>query len=139
MKLKLEEFKQAFDVCDYVQSSPVADSSQFVRLKREESKLTLSLTGMLYAEATVKCAESGKWTAFIDRRALRAFLNTSKSTEIEFFYKDKLILKTDQRLEVAPRSVITGYETWTPKNLFDLEPDQAKILKTAMRYLPHMA
>lgn len=139
MKIKLEDFQKAFEVVNHVTASPVADSSQFVRIKRDTNEMTLSLTGMLYAEAHVKCENGGRWTVFVDRRALKAFLSTSKSPDIEFFYKDKLILKTDQRLEVAPHAQVSGYETWNPKSLFDLELDQAKALKTATRYLPHMA
>ncbi len=140
MKIKLEDFRGAFEICDSVQASPVMDSSQFVRLKQNASELTISLTGILRAEAKVTSAvPGGKWTSYVERRILKAFLSTSKSADIEFFYKDKLTLKTDQRLEVAPHTVISGYETWTPNNLFDLEPEQTKALRTAVKYLPHTA
>ena len=140
MKVQKEDFQEAFKMCDAVQASPVLETSQFIRLKQNGKELSLSLTGSLWAESKVSASEgTGKWTAWIDRRALKAFLNTAIGVEVELFYKDKLILKSGQRLEVALRSAISGYETWTPTTTFDLTDDQKAVLKTAVKYLPNAA
>ena len=140
MKLQTEDFRTAFKVIDAVETSAVQDSSQFVRLRQNAKELTLALTGALWAEANATASDgTGKWTAFVDRRALKAFLNTTSSPEIELFYKDKLILKSGQRLEIALHAPISGYETWTPKSTFDLTDLQKLVLKAALSYLPNMA
>ena len=140
MKLQTEDFRAAFKICDAVEVSAVQDSSQFVRLRQNAKVLTLSLTGALWADANVTASEgTGKWTAFVDRRALKAFLNTTSNPEIELFYKDKLILKSGQRLEIALHAPISGYETWIPKSTFDLTDLQKLVLKAALSYLPNMA
>jgi hypothetical protein len=140
VKLKLEDLRAAFAVVDNVQASPVQESSQLVRLKRTEADLTLALTGSLWAEARVPTPnEPGKWTAYADRRALKAFLATAKAAEVEIFYKDKLILKAGQRLEVAPHAVVSGYESWTPKTTFVLADEETAALKVMVKYLPEMA
>ena len=140
MKLKTEFLREAFKICDSVESSNILDSSQFVRVRQNAKELALSLTGSLWAEARVTALDgTGKWSAYVDRRALKAFLNTATEPELEIFYKDKLILKSGQRLEIALRNPITGYESWTPKSSFDLTDLQKTVLKTALAYLPNMA
>jgi len=140
MKLKTSDFQSAFKICDAVVVSSVQDSSQYVRLRQNAKELTLSLTGALWAEAHVTGSEgTGKWTAYVDRRALKAFLSTAPASEIELYYKDKLILKAGQRLEIALHAPISGYEAWTPKNTFDLTDLQKTVLKTGTHYLPNMA
>jgi len=140
MKLKLEEVREAFAVIDAVSPSPVTESSQFARLRAQNSELTMTMTGTLWAEAKVKgSAEGGKWTVYAERRSLKAFLATATGEELELFYKDKLILRAGQRLEVASHSPISGYESWTPKAAFDLTDDQKTALKTMVKYLPNIA
>src|SRR5205085_1543597 len=124
----------------FVEYNAALDSSQFVRLQRTGTVLHMSLTGTLWAAAEVKAGEEGKWTIYVDRRALKAFLATASGSDIEVFYqKDKLTLKANQRLEVQARAPIAGYEVWKPQKSFDLPDDQKVILKTAVKYLPKAA
>lgn len=140
MKLKLEDVQAAHSVIDCVVASPVLESSQFVRLKQDGNSLTLSLTGTLWTSATVKSKEpGGKWTAYVDRRVLKPFLSTATGADLEVFYKDKLTLKSGQRLEIPAHAVITGYEAWTPKQAYDLPDDQMTALRTYVKYLPNVA
>src|ERR1017187_3510037 len=140
MKIKIEDARAAFAVCSYVDSNPISESSQFVRLKVNGSELTMNLTGTLWAESKATAVEPGtKWTVFAERCAFKAFLDTVEKPDLELFYKDKLILKSGQRLEIAPHAIVTGYETWTPKATFALADDQKLALKTAVRYLPNIA
>ncbi len=140
MKIRIEDLKAAFAVVDAVAATPVAESSQFVRLDNDGAELKLTMTGLLWAESKAAMINAkGKWRAYADRRILKAFLDTTQSAEVEFYYKDKLILKGDQRLEIAPHAAISGYETWRPKSTFDLTDDQARALKTGVSYLPTVA
>lgn len=140
MKAKTADVREAFSICDSTPTNPVLDSSQFVRLKQVGKELTLSLTGTVWTEAQVACAAEGKWSTYVDRRVLKAFLATASDPDIEFFYKDKLVIKSGQRLECAvPGKVPSGYESWTPKGTFDLSDEQKLALRTAIRYLPVMA
>jgi hypothetical protein len=141
MKISTKDLQAAFKIVDSVQTSPVLDSSQFVRLKSDGKSISLALTGALWAEAHAAGTEGkGAWTSFLDRRPLKAFLDTATGTEIEIYCaKDKLTLKSGQRLEVAARTPVTGYESWKPAASFDLTDDQKTTLKTAVKYLPNMA
>jgi hypothetical protein len=97
------------------------------------------MTGDLWAEAKVSGGVGGKWTAYAERRAFKAFLDTATDPDLELFYKDQLILKSGQRLEIATHTPITGYESWSPKTTFDLSDRQNLALKTAVRFLPNIA
>lgn len=136
MKIPIKDVREAFAVCSYVQTNEISESSRFVRLRVNGDKLSMSMTGNLYAEAEVKGAEGGKWTAFVERKAFKAFLDTAKGDELELFYKDKLVLRGGQRLEVAPHVPISGYESWTPKSTVDLTEEQQKVIKASLSYLP---
>lgn len=136
MKLKTAEVKTAFGVLDNVPANPLNESSNFVRFRVSGGKLTLSLTGVLWAEASVVGEGEGKWTAYVERRALKAFLETVSSPVLEMFYKDKLLLRGDQRLEIASRSPISGYETWEPKGARPVTDELLTLLKVAVKYLP---
>jgi hypothetical protein len=140
MKLQTEDLKTAFKICDFVPQNPVLESSLFLRLKQNGNNLTLSLTGSLWAEAAITgIAQGGKWVAFVDRKVFKTFINTASEPEIEIFYKDKLILKSGQRLELALHTPISGYESWAPKTTFSLTDDQKVMLKTSVKYLPNSA
>ena len=139
MKIKLDAAREAFDVVDHVAASPVLESSQFVRIKQSGPELTLALTGTLWAEASALGEGEGKWTAWADRRALKAFLATARGDDLEVFYKDKLVLRAGQRLESQPHASIGGYERWEPQKVFDLTDDQRSAVRTAVNYLPDMA
>ncbi len=121
MKFKLDDLRSAFLVVDAVQATPVAESSQFIRIKCNGSEMSFTCTGLLWAESKVQALPSSnnpKYTCYADRRILKAFLDTTATAEVEFYYKDKLILKGGQRLEIAPHAAISGYETWAPKATF---------------------
>lgn len=138
MKVKLEEMRKAFAVVDAVRSTDM-ESSQFVRLRQDGPKLSLAMTGMMWGECDVKCVTEGspKWTTYADRRALKPFLDTAQTEDIEFrFDKTLLTIKAGQKLEVAPHAAISGYETWTPKGTFDLADGQLLAMKTGVSYLP---
>ena len=140
MKLKLDDVRAAFAVVDNVQPSPVADSSLFIRLRPNGNKLSMSATGTLWAGAEAVAQDvGGKWIAWVDRRVLKPFLDTAKGPDIEFFYKDELIIKSGQRLEVALHTPISGYESWNPKSSFDLPDEQKTLLATLNKYLPIQA
>jgi hypothetical protein len=140
MKLKLDDVRAAFAVVDNVKPSPVADSSLFIRLRPNGNKLSMSATGTLWAGAEAVAQDvGGKWIAWVDRRVLKPFLDTAKGPDIEFFYKDELIIKSGQRLEVALHTPISGYESWNPKSSFDLPDEQKTLLATLNKYLPIQA
>jgi len=139
MKISIEEARAALAVCSNVAVSPSAESSQYVRLRVNKSELTMTLTGLIWAEARVTGNEGGVWTAFAERRAFKAFLDTATGKDLELFYKDKLVLRSGQRLEVAPHTPITGYESWVPKSVISLTAEHKIALKTAVKYLPDMA
>jgi hypothetical protein len=140
MKVKTDELRTAMRVVDNVPINLILESSQFVRIKQDGDKLTLSMTGALQAEATIGCvSQGGKWTAFVDRKIFKSFISTASDPEIEIFYKDKLTMKSGQRLDLALHAAITGYESWSPKSAFDLEDDQKSFLCMAVKYLPNIA
>lgn len=140
MKVKTDELRAAFKVIDNVPLNLVLESSQYVKIQQNVNKLTLSMTGALQAEATIDGqSQGGKWTAYVDRKTLRSFISTASDPEVELFYKEKLTLKSGQRLELALHGVITGYESWVPKSSFSLEDDQKSFLRMAVKYLPNIA
>ncbi len=62
MKIRLEDLKAAFAVVDAVAATPVAESSQFVRLDNDGVSLKLTMTGLLWAESKVPMIDAkGKW------------------------------------------------------------------------------
>jgi len=140
MKIKTEDLQDAFEICNRVPQVAGNDSSQFIRLQKVGKDLTLSLTGLLKAEASFKSDSEGKWTTFIDRRVLQAFLRTTKTPEIEVFYKDNvLVFKASARLEVAAHAPISGYETWKPSKAIDLTDEEKEVIRMGMRFLPNFA
>lgn len=140
MKIKTDELRSAFKIVDNVPINLILESSQYVKVCQDKDKLTLSMTGALQAEASLTgISQGGKWTAYVDRKTLKSFIATASEPEIELFYKDKLTLKSGQRLELALHTAITGYESWSPKSAFDLEDDQKAFLRMAVRYLPNIA
>jgi hypothetical protein len=139
MKISIDDARAALAVLSNVAVSPAAESSQYVRLKVNKSELTMTMTGLIWAEARVTGSEGGIWTAYVERRAFKAFLDTATGKDLELFYKDQLVLRSGQRLEVAPHAPITGYESWEPKSTISLTGDQKLALKTAVKYLPEMA
>lgn len=140
MKVKTDELRAALKIIDNVPMNLVLESSQFVKLHQEASKLTLSMTGALQAEASITGqSQGGKWTAYVDRKTFKSFISTASDPDIELFYKDKLTMKSGQRLELALHAAITGYESWSPKSSFDLEDDQKSFLRMAVKYLPNIA
>lgn len=140
MKVKTEDLRAAYKLVDNVPINLVLESSQFVRIGQDKDNLTLSMTGALQAGATLTGqSQGGKWTAYVDRKTLRSFISTASDPEIEIFYKDKLTMKSGQRIELALHGAITGYESWTPKSAFDLEDDQKSFIRMAVKYLPNIA
>jgi hypothetical protein len=139
LRIKLDELQTAFKIIDNVAASDAIVSSQFVRMQRSGNALRMTLTGALWADATIKSSDSGKWTTYADRRAMKAFLSTAVGPDVELFFKDKLTLKAGQRLEIPSRTSISGYENWSPKNSFDLTDLQTAVLKTGIRFLPRMS
>ena len=139
MKIKVEELRTAFGVVDNVALNPVLESSAYVRVHQDGARLSFALTGSLWSEASLQgTSQGGKWTEYVDRRLLKAFLASCSATEVDVFFrpKEKLTFKADQRLEVAPHAVVQGYESWAPKTSFDLTADQKSLLATAVKYLP---
>lgn len=140
MKVKTDELRSAFKVTDCVPISEVLESSQYLKIRQDGDKLILSMTGIVQTEASVKGqSQGGKWTAYIDRKIFKTFISTASEPETELFYKDKLTLKSGQRLELALHSQISGYESWAPKSSFDLTDEQRSFLKMAAKYLPTTA
>lgn len=140
MKVKTDELRDAFKVCDFVPLNTVLETSQYLKIRQDGNKLTLSMTGVLQAEASVTGQSTGgKWSAYVDRKIFKTFISTSKDAETELFYKDKLTLKCGQRLEQALHAQISGYESWTPKSSFDLTDEQKAFVKMGVKYLPNMA
>lgn len=140
MKVKTDELRAAFKIVDNVPVNLILESSQFLKIHQEGDKLTLSLTGALQAEASISGqSQGGKWSAYVDRKVFRSFISTASDPEIELFYKDKLTMKSGQRLELALHAAITGYESWAPKSSFDLEDDQKSFIRMAVKYLPNIA
>lgn len=140
MKIKIEDMRAAFQTVDAVSASAAFESSQFVKLRRVDDSMTLSLTGTMLSEAKVDCAEPGKWIAYVDRRALKAFLSTARAAEVELAYsKDGLVLKAGQKMDAALHAPISGYETWKPAGEQDLPADQREVLCAALKYLPTTA
>jgi hypothetical protein len=141
MKIKLEKLKSAFAVCDAVVAVAALESSQHVRLKRTDSELSLALTGISFAESRVAVAEPGKWTAHVDRRALKAFLATARKDEVEVFVDKSgaILMKAGQRLEIPARAVVAGYESWKPVGEYDLSPELKAAVGVAVKYLPSAA
>jgi hypothetical protein len=137
MKIPAKELQAAFDVCSVTPSDPVLESSQFIRISQDVKQLRLALTGALWTEATATATEGkGRWTTYVDRRALKAFLAATKSKEVELFYKDKLTLKGHNRLELAAHPHINGYEHWEPKQQFDLSKEIKDIITVSAKYIP---
>ena len=137
MKIKTTELRDAFRICDNVPINLVLNSSTNVRLKQVDSKLTLSMTGILGCDVTVNgISQGGKWTAFVERDIFKKFLSTAAEDEIELFHKDKLVLKSGQRLELALPAVISGYGSWNFKVGAVYSEDILRFLKTAVRYIP---
>ena len=141
MKIKLEKLKSAFSVCDAVTAVAALESSQHVRLKRTDAEMTMALTGISLAEARVAVTEPGKWTAHVDRRALKAFLSTARKDDVEVFVDKSgtILMKAGQRLEIPARAAVAGYESWKPSGEFDLSPDQKRFVGAASKYLPTVA
>lgn len=140
MKLKLEKLRGAFSVVDRVQPLQVLESSQFVKLARSEGALSLLLTGSLRAEARVAFPGDGKWSFFLDRRALKAFLSTATAEEVSVSLEEgTLTLAAGQKLEAAKRAPVSGYETWAPKGTFELSPELSAALSVLVKYLPSVA
>lgn len=139
MKISTDDLRNAFAIVDAVPPLATAESSQYVRIKQAGKLTSLALTGSMWAEAELTGKdEGGKWTAYADRRALKAFLSTA-SAETEIFTKDKLTLKSGQRLEVPHHATITGYESWQPSKSLVLSDEQAESIKVAAKYLPTVA
>ncbi len=139
MKIKTDELRNAFALIDNVAVNPVLEQSQMVRVRQDGDKLTLALTGSMWAEATVKgVTTGGKWTEWADRRLLKAFMSSCSSKDVDVFLKpkEKLTFKADQRLEVASHAPVPGYESWVPKAAAALAPEVRAILSTAVKYLP---
>jgi hypothetical protein len=140
MKAHTNELQEAFKIIDSVPANDVLDSSLLVRMRLSGDKFSLALTGSLRAEAYITTPNlGGKWTVYIDRVPLKHFLATAKDPETEISVKDKITLRSGQRLEQALHAPVSGYETWTPRSTFDLTADQTQILKTAVKYLPKIA
>ena len=139
MKVSAEALKAAFAVVDNVAVNPVLETSQFLRIRQDGTKLSLALTGSLWSEASLTgTTTDGKWTEYADRRLVKAFLSSCSAKDVEVFFKpkEKLTFKADQRLEVASHAPVPGYESWTPRNPFALTAEQRSILAVAVRYLP---
>lgn len=139
MKVNTKEFQDAFSIVDSVPVNAVMESSQNVQLKRDKNGIDLFMSGVLWAQAHIANTETGAWSAFVDRRILKTFINTASKDETEiFFAKDKLTLRSGQTVELANKNLITGYEKWAPKSVFELESDQKHMLRTAVKYLPKL-
>ena len=141
MKIKLEKLRSAFAVLDSVAAVAALESSQHVRFKRTDAELAMSLTGTALAESRVALSEPGKWTAYVDRRALKAFLATARKDEIEVFVDKSgtILMKAGQRLEIPARAVVAGYESWKPVGEYDLAPELKAAVGVAVKYLPSAA
>src|SRR5215469_13000305 len=140
MIVKTDELRAAFKIVDNVPINLALESSQYLKIRQEGNKITLSMTGALQAEASISGqSQGGKWTAYVDRKTFRSFMSTASEPEVELFYKDKLTMKSGQRLELALHATVTGYESWSPKSAFDLEDDQTAFIRMAVKYLPNIA
>jgi hypothetical protein len=139
MKISVEELRAAFDVVNAVDDDAAVESSHFIRLQQNQKQISLTLTGTLWGEASADGDGNGKWTAYVDRRVMKAFLATANGKEIEILYKDKLILKANSRIELALHTPITGYESWKPAATYDLSDELKAIINTGAKYLPSSA
>jgi len=61
VKLKIDDVRSAFAMVDAVPAMPAVESSQFVRMAHQGKSLTLSLSGTLWAQASLKTGDDGKW------------------------------------------------------------------------------
>lgn len=140
MKIKTQDVRSAFDVANNVEAISSIESSQFARLKQDGEELAISLTGTLWAEAKIATPPAGKWTAYADRRALKAFLDTCSGAEIDVAYKPKvgLEMRSGQRMEVPLHAAIAGYEAWKPSSSFKLGDEEKEALRAAVRFLPSL-
>jgi hypothetical protein len=139
MKLKTDEVRATFAMVDAVPAMPAVESSQFVRMAHQGKVLTLSLSGMLWAQASLKTGDDGKWQFFADRRVLKAFLATAKGTEIDFACKGtQLVLKAGQTLDIPSHADVAGYERWTSARTFTLPDEWLAALETLVRYCPNI-
>jgi hypothetical protein len=141
MKVSAKDLRAAFDVCDAVEAESL-DSSLFVRINQNAKELSLTLTGDLWAEGRATGSEgNGKWTAYVDRNLLKAFLATAiPSGEVTLLLKDdKLTLKSGNKLELALHDAINGYESWKPTNKYDVSAELQRIIDTSTNYLSVVA
>ena len=127
MKLKLDDLKKCHAVIDRVAANPGLVSSQYVKLHQEAGRLTFSLTGILWAESSMKSdPNGGKWTFHADRLPLAAFLNAVSGETMEFgVTKDKVLVARSggHRLDLPDQAQpISGYESWKPTKLIELDP-----------------
>jgi hypothetical protein len=136
MKIKTEALREAFRICDAIPINAVIESSAVIRIRQDRNKLFLTLTGAMGCEMCLTgVSQGGKWTSYINRETLKRFLATAASSEVELFHKDKLILKSGQRLELPLPDTITGYTTQTLKKGSAYNENLIKFLRTASRYI----
>jgi len=140
MKIPTSDLRSAFELCDAVESETTFESSLFVRLTQDATELTLALAGTIWAEARASGSEgSGKWTAYVDRRILKAFLATARD-EVQAISKDsKLMLRSGNKLELPHRADINGYQSWKPAKKYDVPDELKRIMAAGIEYLPDTA
>lgn len=141
MNLKLDELKRCFALVDNVELNPGFASSQFIRLRQESGTLTFSLAGILWAEARMKSdPNGGKWTFYVGRQVLGAFLGTVVGETVELsMTKDKILLVKGkgQRLDLPNQApAVTGYGSWTPTPATSIESHHHPVLEMLADYCP---
>jgi hypothetical protein len=139
VKIPAKELRAAFEVVDAVPDDAAVDSSHYIRLQQNQKQLSLTLTGTLWGAAMATGDGGGKWTGYIDRRILKAFLSSCDSGDVEIYYKDKLTFKAHSRIDLGLHPPIPGYEGWNPASTFDLTPELKAILALSTEYLPYSA
>jgi hypothetical protein len=141
MKIPSQELREAFEVVSAVEDDAAIESSHFVKLQQNQKQLLLTLTGTLWAVATAKGnGDIASWTAYVDRRILKAFLASADGKEVVVQYKDKqLTLKANSRIDLDHHAAISGYESWKPASTHDLSEELLDIIRTGVEYLPSKA
>ena len=141
MNLNLDAIKKCFALVEHVDFNPGFASSQFIRLRQENGMLTFSLSGILWAEASMKSdPNGGKWTFYVGRQTLGAFLNTMAGETIELgVNKDKVLLirGKGQHLDLPNQApAVTGYGSWAPTSTTSIESHHHAALELLAGYCP---